>query len=70
MFQVISEALESTLVPNHLGPHHLSRDQALENNTIFTKTFVGDKVTLILDGIFIGKSDDHTLQKKGAAARK
>lgn len=65
-------ALNKTIVPNHLGVNHLSRQEAISHNTVFTSTFYGDNVTLVLDGtyIYIQKSEDHLLQKSSYCGQK
>lgn len=71
-FHMVLSALNETIVPSHLGTHHLSREDAMSHNTAFTKAFYGDNVTLVLDGtyIYIQKSSDHQLQKSSYCGQK
>lgn len=45
--------LKLTVVPQNIGTKYMTRMEALEHNTIFTRCFYGDNVTLILDEIYI-----------------
>ena len=71
-FHKVLNALNETLVPQYLGTQHLSRQEAISHNTIFTQTFYGDNVTLILDGtyIYIQKSDEHQFQRSSYCGQK
>ena len=71
-FHNVLSALNETVVPQFLGTHHMSREEAVTHNTTFTKSFYGDKVTLILDGtyIYIPKSTDHKLQRASYSGQK
>ena len=64
-FHAVLSALSKSVVPKFLGTKHMTRAEAVSHNTVFTKCFYKDKVTLILDGtyIYIQKSADHTLQR-------
>ena len=71
-FYAVLSALSKTMSPKFLGTKHMTRTEALTHNTEFTKTFYGDKVTLILDGtyIYIQKSSDHKLQRCSYSGQK
>ena len=71
-FHNVRSALNATVVPQFLGTHHMSREEAVTHNTTFTRSFYGDKVTLILDGtyIYIPKSTDHKLQRASYSGQK
>lgn len=72
VFHAVLEALSKTVVPKYLGAGHMTRAEAINHNTTFTKCFYGDKVTLILDGtyIYIPKSSDHKLQRSSYSGQK
>ena len=61
-FHAVLSALSKSVVPKILGTKHMTRAEAVAHNTVFTKCFYKEKVTLILDGtyIYIQKSADHT----------
>ena len=50
----------------------MSSEEAVTFNTTFTRSFYGEKVTLILDGtyIYIPKSTDHKLQRASYSGQK
>jgi len=66
------KALLINFVPRFLGAEHLTRTQALAHQTIYSKTFFGDNVALILDGTyyFIQKSKDHAFQRATYSGQK
>ena len=70
-FHKVLLALNETVVPQFLGTTHMTRSEAVHNTT-FTRSFYGDKVTLILDGtyIYIPKSTDHKLQRASYSGQK
>ena len=72
VFHEVSEAIYASVVPKHLGIQHIQHDDALQHNTTFTRTFYGDKVTLILDGtyIYINKSSHHQFQRASYGGQK
>ena len=71
-FHKVLLALNETVVPQFLGTTHMTRSEAVTHNTTFTRSFYGDKVTLILDGtyIYIPKSTDHKLQRASYSGQK
>jgi len=71
-FHSIVQALDTSIVPQFLGPDHLTREQLLGHNTVFSEAFFGDKATAILDGtyIYIQKSSDHKLQRMSYCGQK
>ena len=46
----VQEALLANFVPKFLGATHLTRAQALSHQSVYSITFFGDKIALILDG--------------------
>lgn len=72
IFHAVLSALCETVVPRFLGTDHMTRLEAINHNTTFTKCFYGDKVTVILDGtyIYIPKSSDHKLQRSSYSGQK
>ncbi|XP_033759087.1 uncharacterized protein LOC117341337 [Pecten maximus] len=51
---------------------NMKRENAINHNTAFTKTFFSDNVTVVLDGtyIYIGKSGDHEFQRTSYCEQK
>ena len=64
-FHSIVKSLDTTIVQFFLGRDHLTRENILEHNTVFSEDFFWKRATVILDGtyIFINKSSDHKLQR-------
>ena len=52
-FHTVSTHLYNALVPLHLGFHHITRTDALEHNTAYTKIFFGNNLSIIWDGTYI-----------------
>ena len=65
-------AIKVGLVKDFIGVKQMTREEAFTNNTAFTKSFYGEKVTIILDGtyIYIQKSADHKLQRASYSGQK
>ncbi|CAF1406262.1 unnamed protein product [Didymodactylos carnosus] len=63
-FQTVENILMEIFVPQRLGVSHISRQQAEEHHTIYSKEFFGS-LCLIWDGTYIytGKSADHGLNR-------
>ena len=59
-------------MPKFLGTKHMTRAEAVVHNTVFTKCFYMDKVTLIPDETYgyIQISADHTLQRSSYSGQK
>ena len=71
-FHTIADILNTIVVPKYLGTNHISRHDAITHNTVFTKAFYGDQVTLILDGtyIYLNKCSDHQFQRASYGGQK
>ena len=71
-FHMVKSALADTIIEKYLGPKHISREMAISHNTVFTRAFYGNAVTVILDGtyIYIQKSSDHQLQRSSYSGQK
>jgi hypothetical protein len=71
-FHTVSVHLYNSLVPLNLGFSHLSRANALEHHTAYTKTFFGNNLSIIWDGTYIytHKSEDHKLQQETYSGQK
>jgi hypothetical protein len=52
-FYSVKDALDELFVPLHLGADHMTQQEALKHNTIYSKTFFGDKPTTIWDGTYL-----------------
>lgn len=65
-FHAIAASLDKNFTPNHLGVHLLSPDQAKVHNTVYSKTFFGDKPTTIWDGtyLYLQKSGNYSRARK------
>ena len=61
-----------SVVPKFLGTNHITRAEAVAHNTVSTKCFYTDKVTLILVGtyIYIQESADHILERSSYSGQK
>ncbi|XP_033756124.1 uncharacterized protein LOC117338869 [Pecten maximus] len=53
IFHNVAQSLEATVVPLYLGSEHISRENAINHNTAFTKTFFSDN------------SEDHIIVDRG-----
>ena len=71
IYHLVLESLHSKLVPKGLGTSHISREDAMTHNTIFTSTFFTSNV-IIMDGtyIYINKSRHHQFQKDSYSGQK
>lgn len=71
-FDAVRKALMENFVPLHLGAQHLSREEAIENNTSFSVEFFGNNVTIIWDGtyIYMGKSSSNQINRKTYSGQK
>ena len=72
IFHTVTSVLHKIVMPRFLGSAHISREVAKTHNTIFTRLFYGNKVTIILDGtyIYIQKSNEHQLQRSSYSGQK
>ena len=64
-FHAVLFNLKEILVPKYLGLSHLSRLEAMNYHTAYSRAFFGDHLSLIWDGTYIycNKSNDHALQR-------
>ena len=71
-FHVVLDTLNEILVPKYLGLTHLSRLEALNHHTAYSRAFFGDHLSLIWDGTYIycNKSNDHVLQRSSYSGQK
>jgi len=52
-FYAVKEELANNLIPLYLGPFHMTPKEALKHNTVYSKTFFGNKPTTIWDGTYL-----------------
>jgi len=71
-FHAVLDRLNEILVPKHLGLTHLSRSEALNHHTAYSRAFFGDQLSVIWDGTYIycNKSSDHALQRSNYSGQK
>lgn len=71
-FHATAGYLYDTIVPLNLGFNHISRTDAIQHHTAYTKRFFGDNLSLIWDGTYIYcyKSEDHKLQQETYSGQK
>jgi hypothetical protein len=71
-FHAITTYLNNTIVSSHLGLNHLTRAEALNHHTAYSKIFFGDQLAIIWDGtyVFCHKSSDHILQRNSYSGHK
>ena len=64
--------ISKSVVPKFLGKNHMTRAEAVAHNTVSTKCFYKDKVTLILVGtyIYIQESAQHILERSSYSGQK
>ena len=64
-FHSIATYFNNTIVSCHLGLNHLTRTEALNHHTAYSKMFFGNQLAIIWDGtyVFCHKSNDHILQR-------
>jgi hypothetical protein len=64
-FHFITAYFNNTIVSSHLGLDHLTRAEALNHHTAYSKVFFGNQLSIIWDGTYIycQKSNDHALQR-------
>ena len=71
-FDSIRLCLVEHFVSRHLGVGHLSRDEAIKQNTSFSTEFFGHNVTIIWDGthIYVSKSSSHSINRNTYSGHK
>lgn len=71
-FDSVRNILVRHFVPLHLGAQHLSRDEAIKNNTSFSVEFFRNNVTIIWDGtyIYMSKSSSNQINRKTYSGQK
>ena len=69
----VADQLHCYFVPHYLGVDHLSREEAISHNTIFSSTFFGsDRLMTVWDGtyFYIEKSGEHEFARKTYSGHK
>jgi hypothetical protein len=71
-FHAVLGYLNESLVPKYLGLTHISRTEALNHHTAYSRAFFGDQLSIIWDGTYIycNKSNDHALQRSSYSGQK
>jgi len=71
-FDSVLNSLNTYFAPFHIGVDHITNEEMLKHNTIYSKTFFGDKPTTIWDGtyLYIDKSTNFSKARQSYSMHK
>jgi hypothetical protein len=71
-FDSVRQCLIKNFLPRYLGVQHLTREDAMKQNTSFSIEFFGNNVTIIWDGtyLYMGKSSSHLINRQSCSGQK